>query len=664
MTRRISLIATVLCLSTSLSLPLFAQRDIRSDTWVAVDETGRALPTAAETGASRADRVVGLFYYIWHNETAGWDIHDISKILAGTEGWGGAPSFHHYGESLFGYYSSMDEYVIRRHVQMITDAGVDFIFFDNTNGAIYQEVQQAILDTMIAMRTEGQDVPLVSWAMYNGDVNGEVELLYDTIATHPDYDGLLFRWNGKPLLLGFYTGARTEVRDHFTFRKSWAWTSQPWFTETAGRERWPWLDNYPQNPGLDTDGAVEQITVAAAQHPHGQYAIGKSTGEDVTQAPIEGTDGRYFGLQWQRALEVDPPLVMVTQWNEWIAQRFIKDDPTYDVAAVSWMAREPISSGDSIFIDVYTPEYSRDLEPLRTAYRDNMYLQLVDRVRRYKGVRDLPVVSAPMTIPMNEDCSGWESVNPVFMDDLYDTFHRDHVSFGSDLTYTNNTGRNDIDTVLEARNAHTLYFSASTREPLSPRTDARWMWLLIDGDGDAATGWNGYDFIVNHPTVSDTVTTVSRYAGTGFNWEDPQDVGWTLCDRMLQIAIPAAVLGIDPTAGFTVDFKWVDNSLSTGDILDLYVDGDAAPNGRFNYRYTAAPFAPADTDTTFDDTADTATDDTASDDGDDTSLPLPGDSDTEADDSDPDSDPSPEPSCNCGITGAAPVTSLLSLLLG
>jgi hypothetical protein len=31
----------------------------------------------------------------------------------------------------------------------------------------------------------------------------------------------------------------------------------------------------------------------------------------------------------------------------------------------------------------------------------------------------------------------------------------------------------------------------------------------------------------------------------------------------------------------------VDNSQRPGDILDFYVSGDAAPDGRFNYRYGA-----------------------------------------------------------------------------
>lgn len=35
-----------------------------------------------------------------------------------------------------------------------------------------------------------------------------------------------------------------------------------------------------------------------------------------------------------------------------------------------------------------------------------------------------------------------------------------------------------------------------------------------------------------------------------------------------------------------LEFKWTDNTLVDGDVLDWYVSGDSAPLGRFNYVYT------------------------------------------------------------------------------
>ena len=51
------------------------------------------------------------------------------------------------------------------------------------------------------------------------------------------------------------------------------------------------------------------------------------------------------------------------------------------------------------------------------------------------------------------------------------------------------------------------------------------------------------------------------------------------------IRIPRETLGLK---GKTVDieFKWIDNMQNPGDIMDVYNNGDAAPIGRFAYRYT------------------------------------------------------------------------------
>jgi hypothetical protein len=51
----------------------------------------------------------------------------------------------------------------------------------------------------------------------------------------------------------------------------------------------------------------------------------------------------------------------------------------------------------------------------------------------------------------------------------------------------------------------------------------------------------------------------------------------------LEVAVSWSVLGLSgpPPA---VDFKWTDNCLGAGDWTDFTLNGDAAPNDRFNYR--------------------------------------------------------------------------------
>ena len=563
-------------------------RDTWSDTWVAVDDLNRASPNNSLTGNLKANKTVGLFYYIWQKETVGWPIKDISKILAGQDTWGPAPLFHHYGESVYNYYSSADEFVIRKHMQMFADANIDYIFLDNTNGPsnTYEAVYKKIFTILDDMKAKGVKTPKVAFVV-NTDMDATIEKIFADLYTQNLYSQHWFQWQGKPLLLGKYTGSNSNISNFFTYKQSWAWTSQPWYTENGGKNKWPWLEDYPQKAGLDGNGAVEQMSVTAAQHPHGQFAIGKSTGADRTQAPVMGTDGKYFGLQWDKALQVNPQMIMITQWNEWIAQRFIKGDPNFS-QPVDYMARQPIPNGASQFIDVYTPEYSRDLEPMRTGYRDNMYLQMANNIRKYKGSRPYRTATNPTSITINNTFSQWANVGPLYLDDIGDVKQRNHTSFGSNVTYTNTTGRNDIEEMKISFDNTYVYFYVKTQGNLTPSTDARWMNLLINSDANYNTGWEGYDYIVNNTVKSTTSTTLKKNSGSTYTWGTPLDISYSFNANEMHVRIPASSLGINPATAFTLDFKWVDNSIQTGDIIDLYSNGEAAPNNRYNYRYSAA----------------------------------------------------------------------------
>jgi len=122
----------------------------------AADNTGRELPTSETVGETKQDKQVGLFYFLWLGEHDYNDDDrtrfvpplDVTKILSADPEagykpdsgvWGKYGVMHHWGEPLFGYYHSRDEWVVRRHVEMLTHAGIDFLFFDTTNASIYEE---------------------------------------------------------------------------------------------------------------------------------------------------------------------------------------------------------------------------------------------------------------------------------------------------------------------------------------------------------------------------------------------------------------------------------------------------------------------------------------------------------------------------------------------
>ena len=136
--------------------------------WPATDALGRSLPLALQVGPPRSGRTVGIFYFLWlEKQHAG--PFDVTKIVAAdpealskqsSPPWGGPEETpHHWGESIFGYYLSQDEWVIRKHAQMLTDAGIDTLIFDTTNAVTYRDVYFKLAEVFTAIRAEGAGRP-------------------------------------------------------------------------------------------------------------------------------------------------------------------------------------------------------------------------------------------------------------------------------------------------------------------------------------------------------------------------------------------------------------------------------------------------------------------------------------------------------------------------
>ena len=550
--------------------------DTFSDTWVATDALGRSLPTSAETGPVRSGKTVGIFYFLWLN-TQG-PILDLSKMLKADPAhppYGPRSAFHWWGEPLFGYYRSDDEFVIRKHAQMLTDAGVDVIIFDVTNGFTYDETYLAICRVFAGMRRLGQKTPQIAFIAHSGSARVAQKLSQDFYAKGLHRD-LWFLWKGKPLLMAPPAGLSESILNFFSVRDSWAWTKgQKWFGD--GKDAWPWLDHTPQTPGWHENPAKpEQICVCVAEHPVSNIGRSFSQGRQPPVAQIASGRGLYFEEQWQRARQVDPEFVFVTGWNEWVAQRFISDKGGQPFLG------QPLPPGGTFFVDQYSQEFSRDVEPMKDGHGDNYYYQLASQIRRYKGARPLPPVTS-RPIRLDGQFEDWREVGPEFRDTIGDVVHRRHPGCGDAGLYVNDTGRNDIIAAKVSCDASNIYFYVRTRDAMTPRTDTNWMLLFIDADQNAATGWLGYDFVVNRIAAQEQTATIERHQGHGYQWGTPTSVPYRTTGNELELAIPRSVLGVSRLPA-TIDFKWADNILQTGNGSDFTLHGDAAPNDRFNYR--------------------------------------------------------------------------------
>jgi len=588
---------TVLCILTSFWVSHSVAADstfknLQSDTWVATDALGRELGGYAECGSPRPNKYVGIFYWTWHHLDHGGP-RDISKIMAESEKTGQPPKWegpigasHHWGEPELGYYVANDPYIHRKHASMLSDAGVDVVIFDTTNSPhTFKDQYIALCETYMNMRDTGERTPQIAFLAPFTHSQAVVTKVYDDLYSKGLYKDLWFIWDGKPLIMADPNdfADNKEISEFFTFRKPIG----TYFDGPTGPNQWGWSEVYPQHVFYDSDGNAEQIAVSIGQNAvgpdlsmmsHKDGARGRSWHKGKKDTRKDAVHyGFNFSEQWTRALEVDPEFVFITGWNEWVAGRFLE--------WYKYKAENDSYHPDAMFVDQYNHEYSRDIEPMKGGHTDTYYYQLISYIRQYKGVRKPQKATPAKTIRIDGQFDDWNDVAPEYRDTLGDTAHRDYRGYG-ETHYTNTTGRNDIISLKVAHDKNNVYFYARTRETMTPSTDANWMLLFIDADRNNKTGWEGYDYLVNH-NVTDPKTTTVKQTASGWNWKEAGHIDYRVSKNELELSIPRKTIGMEKLSGPKIefDFHWADNIQKSNDIIEFAISGDSAPNRRFNYRY-------------------------------------------------------------------------------
>lgn len=645
--------------------PANTYRDIYPDTWVATDALGRKMPLNTEVGDVKDDqrRVVGIFYITWHGD----GLHnlkspytaDVTKILnqdpdarleADNPLW--TEGSYHWGEPEMGYFLSKDEYVIRKDISMLADAGVDVLIMDVTNAVRYWSEWDVLFSVMQEMKAEGNKVPKFCFWAFNGPVITVVQDLYEKIYKNDKYRDLWFYWDGKPLLLyngnpsmdangggvqnpnpnydpdaatnprnphykdidyteEFYQDYTKAVKEYFTLRTMW-WGYYNWAGERFVGTEGNWSFGYELNDinvrNMPSDsllsyykGVKEQFAVTPAQHPisiigkswtreKGEPKLDKYDMPEPTYVPWLGKTvdnpsdyGIYFQDRWEEALKADPQFLYINDWNEWTAGKYVsgKAPGTELPGPTTFLGRD----NPFYFVDQYNAEFNRTIHPAKGGPTDNYYMQMVQNIRRYKGVNPIPVHKGLSSISIDASFDDWSKIEAEYRDTQGDVFHRDYIGYGG-LHYTNNSGRNDIISSKVAVDTKNLYFYVETKDAMTPHTDNNWMLLLIDADNDSSTGWYGYDFIINKNVLNDNKSTLMTYKKNkkGGKWVKVSDITYRKSGNKLELEIPRSELGLTKSQ-FTVDFKWSDNPKDLIDPISFCTEGDTAPNRRFNYRF-------------------------------------------------------------------------------
>ena len=572
--------------------------------YAATDDLGRSLYSASEVGVigDNGEHYVGLFYFLWHGKHSPTDkIYNLQEILDSTpkSDWGKLSTgkygrvgeLHWFAEPLYGYYYINDEWVLRKHMELLTNAGVDFLFFDTTNNFAYADTALKIMKILHELNEQGYAAPKVTFYT-NTDAAARIRGIYNEIYAQNLYPDTWLMIDGKPVMIG---PASANVNNFFTMKIN------QWPTEAQNHvNAWPWMDGKrPQFIYKDDAGRESAINVSVAQHrstwrfsdsiygrcdrgnlgrSYGEVKVSKSRTEAYYDAiaadPELYKQGLNFQAQWDVALKADVPYVLVTGWNEWIA------------------ARQDTSDEYADFVDLASVEFSRDIEMMKGGYFDNYYIQLAYNIQKLKGTAPVILQDARNPINVTGDFSQWDAVTVTYTDPVKDCRDRDFVGYGNQ-TYTDTTGRNDLTAFKITHDTKNVYFYAETRFDISrPDGNSSWMQLLIDADQSTKTGWYGYDYIVNYTAKDEFTTTVAKYNGTdgAYSFEVIGEVSYRVKGNQMMIAVPLELLGVTHCDFMNFHFKWMDSDSRITTMEQFYTEGDIAPLGRLNYVFnTVAP---------------------------------------------------------------------------
>ena len=113
--------------------------------------------------------------------------------------------------------------------------------------------------------------------------------------------------------------------------------------------------------------------------------LSKNVREDVDKETV-------FQRQWDQAIKTNPDMISSGGWNEWIAYKQLWD-------------------GEYMMCDAVNKEYSRDIEPMNGGYQDAFYIQMIQNIRRYKGIgRQEQKKTGKKTVNIHGNISQWDNV--------------------------------------------------------------------------------------------------------------------------------------------------------------------------------------------------------------------------------------------------------------
>jgi len=567
------------------------EKQLYSECITAVDQYGRSFNAVSSYNPAKK---VGMFFWLWIGQPYASGIYDATQISQMPEGEKLLYDFkfrndsispnlqaHYWGRPVWGYYNSDDEWVIRKQIQMLTAAGIDFIVFDATNSITYPEVYRKILKVISEYIKAGINAPRAAFYTHSRSIQTTLKL-YDELYSRNLYPDSWYYVNGKPFIVA-YTSVDDDVEEALT-RNDTSYRPEPlpkniinffsirkpqWPFDPVYENGFPWIEwTFPQ----PVHNNMMNVTVAS--HPnvpmsrtitHGVENWGRGWDPVLRKNISDNVDkGTFFQLQWNHALEVNPDTIFVGGWNEWIA---IKQP---------W--------GDEYMLcDAASKEFSRDIEPMHGGYQDAFYIQLIKNIRQYKGIGDNSTYSSKTKIDIDKGTEQWDTVKYAYINTDDKMISRNSFGGSKTIVYTQPAPVNRLKQVKVCHDDDYIYFLIQSDNDLKLNNDSTNSLNLFIGTGEASVkGWESYEYVIGRYGSSK-----SRYIeklSQDFTGSRIGDAEYTITCEYMQIRVPRKLLGL--TNGInSFYFKVADNISQPSDIMDYYVSGISLPPGRLSFSY-------------------------------------------------------------------------------
>ncbi|RYY61489.1 MAG: hypothetical protein EOO05_06240 [Chitinophagaceae bacterium] len=557
---------------------------------VGVDQFGRSF---SPVSSMKSGKKVGLFFWLWIGQPYASGIYDATKILDMPNGLKILTDFafqnetispngqaHFWGEPLWGYYNSDDVWVMRKQIEMLTVAGVDFIFFDATNAFIYKPVYERLLAVIDEYQKKGWTPPKVAFYTHSRSFQ-TIREIYRELYKPALFADTWYKVDNKPMIIGYtnpqddlneslsrgdntYTPGvlSAEILNFFHFEMP-QWPSDP-ILPTG----FPWVEwTFPQPLHTRT------MNVTVASHPSVPMSFSLTRGlvnwgrgwdpDTKTNNPQDVDEGTFFQRQWDHAIATDPDLVTVGGWNEWIAYK----QPYWD---------------EYVLVDAVNKEYSRDIEPMSGGYQDAFYIQMIKNIRRYKGVSTAVPAAKKKTIAISSGTSQWNDIAATGVNMNTERSNRSAYGATTKLLYTQPAADNLLQDVKVSYDDQNVYFFIRAKNKFTTGTGkANWLNILVGTGEPSAKSWESYEYRIGESFSNGTVSVgklkadFTSVAGAGGKYNQT--------DNVIQIECSRESLGLKTGQKFY--FKVAAGVDNPSQIMSYYTSGVSMPMGRLSYLY-------------------------------------------------------------------------------